>query len=200
MTRGSCMTHNYSMRANSHHRHFDHSTQSPCRNRPSLPHQHQRRPNSLTRLSRPSPPVRSMSDPRSSETPLEERQSQERWLMPSPRSTASACRAPLVLVAIIRLPRHALELPARDTGIPCRQTSPGRHRSRARVLHRHPTSVQPQACESSTMRSLINRCRLQTLDESTKVIRQNAVGLNRAPSVSGIGTVGESLPLKLDLA
>jgi 6-phosphofructo-2-kinase/fructose-2,6-biphosphatase 2 len=32
---------------------------------------------------------------------------------------------------------------------------------------------------------------LKTLDESTKVIRQNAMAPERAPSVSGIGTVGE---------
>lgn len=33
--------------------------------------------------------------------------------------------------------------------------------------------------------------RLRTLDESTKVIRQNSKAPNRAPSVSGIGAVGK---------
>jgi 6-phosphofructo-2-kinase/fructose-2,6-biphosphatase 2 len=38
---------------------------------------------------------------------------------------------------------------------------------------------------------------LKTLDESTKVIRQSAKGLERAPSVSGIGNVGALLILAL---
>lgn len=60
------------------------------------------------------------------------------------------------------------------------------------------TSVLRRICESNENtcwkagRTVLTKCRLRKLDESTKVLRQNAKAFQRAPSVSGIGTVGTS--------